>query len=323
VELDLFKFFLAAADARSFKRAAELLHVSQPTLSRQIARLERELGVQLFERYGRHVECTATGEFLLPLARALIANSETTIRLVREQVGTGPSSVRLGATGMTLAHLLTPILATFIAAHPTVNLDLIEREDDGLEEAVISGEIDCAVITSWGHTRTASKHLLTEEILLVVPCNHPLASRTSVSVKMLEHESIVLPTERMNTSRVLADAFHRAGFEPRFTLRANYPELLKKLAGMGFGVTLLPSMLVTPETLDGAVAISLEERLVRDLALIYSWDRPLPQAARTLMAHIQRHAPLLGTESQKHKDPPDRSRRLRRATDTTSGLPLP
>jgi DNA-binding transcriptional LysR family regulator len=323
VELDLFKFFVAAAEARSFKRAAQLLHVSQPTLSRQIARLERELGVQLFERYGRHVECTASGEFLLPLARALIASTETTIRLVREQVGDGPSSVRLGATGMTLAHLLTPILATFIAAHPSVKLDLIEREDDRLEEAVISGELDCAVITSWGHTRAASKHLFSEEILLVVPRNHPLASRTVVSLKMLEHESIVLPTERMNTSRVLADAFSRAGFEPRFTLRANYPELLKKLAQMGFGVTLLPSMLVTPNTLEGAVAISLEERVVRDLALIYSWDRPLPVAARALMAHIQKQALLLTTTSHKHREPGDRSRRLKRATDATSGLPIP
>lgn len=323
MELDLFKFFVAVADARSFKQAAGTLHVSQPTLSRQIARLESELGTQLFERYGRHVECSAGGQFLLPLARTLIAHTEKTISLVREQAGAGLSVAQLGATGTTFAHFLTPILATFIATHPSVRLDLIEREDGGLEEAVISGELDCAVITSWGPTRAVRKHLLTEEVLLVVPRGHPLASQPAVALRTLIHESIVLPTEQMNTSRVLADAFRRAGFEPKFTLRANYPELLKKLVRTGLGVALLPKMLTTPETLEGLVAVPIEERVTRDLVLIYSWDRPLPAVARALVTHIQGQASSMTAKPVTLRESSDRSRRPRRGADKASDLATP
>ncbi len=109
MELDLFKSFVAVAEARSFSRAARDMHSTQPTLSRQIARLEAELGTSLFERYGRHVECTASGELLLPLARAIITRTEEVVSLMREQAGGGPSTVRFGAAGNVFA-LLTPIL---------------------------------------------------------------------------------------------------------------------------------------------------------------------------------------------------------------------
>lgn len=313
MELDLFKSFVAVADARSFKQAAGVLHVSRPTLTRQIARLESELGTQLFERYGRHVECTTSGQFLLPLARRMIAHTEKILSLMREHAGTGLSTARLGATGVTFSHFLTPILATFIASHPGVRLDLVEREDSALEDAVVSGELDCAVITSRGPTRAATKHLFSEEVLLLVPHSHPLARQPAVALRKLAQESIVLPTEQLNISRVLADAFYRAGLEPKYSLRVNYPELLlKDLVRMGLGVALLPQMLLAPETLEGMVAIPFEERVVRDLILIYSWDRPLPAVARALMVHIQRQTALLGTDSVKPREPRDRSRRPRR-----------
>ena len=76
MELDLFKSFVTVAENRSFSRAAHAMHTTQPTLSRQIARLESDLGVRLFERYGRHVECTPAGEVLLPLAQVIITRTD-------------------------------------------------------------------------------------------------------------------------------------------------------------------------------------------------------------------------------------------------------
>ena len=91
-------------------------------MSRQIARLEKELGTTLFERYGRHVECTITGQLLLPLAQAIVSRTEDAIALVREQAGSGSQDVRFGAVGNVMALLLTPVLGSFLAAYPTVSL---------------------------------------------------------------------------------------------------------------------------------------------------------------------------------------------------------
>ncbi|HLA82493.1 MAG TPA: LysR family transcriptional regulator, partial [Thermoleophilia bacterium] len=87
MELDQLRSFIAVADTRSFTRAAALVHLSQPAISRQIARLETELGAKLFERYGRRVECTADGKLLLPLARSIVARTDDASRLIREHVG--------------------------------------------------------------------------------------------------------------------------------------------------------------------------------------------------------------------------------------------
>jgi len=287
MELDLFKSFVAVAEARSFSRAARAMHSTQPTLSRQIARLESELGTRLFERYGRHVECTLTGQVLLPLARAIISRTEEIFTLTREQGSIGAGTVRFGAVGNVMALLLTPILASFFAAFPRVTVDLIEMDDARLEDAVVSGELDCAVITPWGSTRAATQHLLTEEILLIMPKNHPLADESSVALGRLANESVLLPRAGLNAGNVTADAFRRAGVEPRISRRANYPELTKALVKSGLGVAPMPKMLTTPETLDGLVAVPFEKPLYRDLKLVFPRDRPLPPAARALMVHIR------------------------------------
>ena len=91
---------------------------------------------------------------------------------------------------------------------------------------------------------------------------------------MLAHESILLPRATMNAGNLVVDAFRRAGFEPKFSYRANYPELTKALVRRGLGVAPMPKMLVGPETLDGLVAIPFEKPLSRDLVFIYPRDRP-------------------------------------------------
>jgi DNA-binding transcriptional LysR family regulator len=315
MELNLFKAFLAVAEVRSFSRAATTLNVTQPALSKQIARLEAELGTQLFERYGRHVELTADGQFLLPLAESITARTDETVSLMRERAGAGLTAARLGATGMVFAHFLTPILAAFITAHPNVRLDLIEADDLRLEEGVLGGKVDCAVYTPWKSTRAASKQLFQEEILLVVSRDHPLASLTSVTVSVLGKENTLLPPASMNISSIVTDACRQAGVEPRISYRALYPDLIRNLVRSGWGVAPMPLMLTSPEALSGLVAIPFQPRLERDLLLIYPWDRPLPAAARALITHVQRQAALWAMRTSKQRQSSDRSRRPRRTVE--------
>jgi LysR family transcriptional activator of glutamate synthase operon len=287
MELDQLRSFVAVAEARSFTRAAPLVHLSQPAISRQIGRLEKELGAELFERYGRRVECTVNGELLLPLARAIVSRADEAARLIREHVGMVPSRVRFGSTGIVFAHWLPPILASFLQAYPKIHLDLIEREDSLLEDAVLNGELDCAIVTGWGSPRASAVRLVTEEIFLVVSQNHRLAGRSSVALSELAAEPILLPGLSLNMSNHLTDACHRAGFEPRVPYRVNYLELTKVYARRGMGIALIPKMGLDPHTLDGLVVIPLQEKLTRDLNLIYSGEHPLSAAARALTIHLR------------------------------------
>ncbi len=287
MELDQLRSFLAVAQVRSFTRAAGVVHLSQPAISRQIARLENELGVALFERYGRHVETTADGKLLLPLAKTIVSRADDAARLIKERAGTTSSRVSLGSTGTVFAYVLSPILALFIKLYPKIHLDLVEMEDALLEDAVLNGELDCAVITAWGSTRAAVLHLLSEEIYLLVPEDHRLATRSTVSLRELAEESILLPGHSLNIANLLADACRQAGFEPRVRYRANYPELTKALMRLGLGVALMPEQFLTAGALEGIVSIPLEEKPTRDLQLIHSREHPLSAGARALVTHIR------------------------------------
>ena len=291
METDLLKTFVTVTEARSFSKAARTLYSTQSTVSRQIARLEEIVDARLFVRYGRHVELTVAGELLLPLAHAIVTRTEDAIGIIREQTGGGPSAVHFGAVPMVMAHILVPLLAPFIAAYPDMSLELIEKDDVQLEEAVSSGELDCGVMTLWGSSRVAAYHLLTEEIVLVVPERHPLAARPVAPFDATAAETILVPRATLHVSNLIVDAFQRRGLTPKFSSRCNYPELNKALVRRGLGVAPMPKTLCSPATMEGLVALPFEEPITRDLHLIYPYDRPLSSAARTLIAYSRTHIP--------------------------------
>lgn len=290
MELYLLRSFLAVAEARSFTEAARVTHSTQSALSRQIARLEAELGVQLFERYGRHVECTPTGQLLLPLVQDVVSRTDEVVSVAREQAGMATKTVRFGAVPNVLAIVLAPILVSFLAEFPGVKIDLVEKGDVPLEKAVADGEVDCAVITPSGSGRVASRHLLTEEILLVVPAGHPLADCRAVSFAMLANESILLPPTTLNMGAEVTNAMRRAGFEPRAPYRVT-PELTKALVRKGVGVAPMPKMLVTHDSLEGLVALPFAEPLFRNLCLVYPRGRSLSVGSRALMNYLRAAVP--------------------------------
>ena len=289
METDYLKTFVTVADARSFSKAAQMLYSTQSTVSRQIIRLENSLGTKLFVRYGRHVELTVAGELLLPLANAIVTRTEDALGIIHEQTGGGLSSVHFGAVPMVMAHILIPVLGPFMAAYPGMNIDLIEKDDAQLEEAVMSGELDCGVMTPWGSSRAPSHHLLTEEMLLVVPRNHPLASRSVVPFKLVANETILLPRATLHVSNLIVEAFGRRGLSPKFSSRCNYPELNKELVRKGLGLAPMPKTLCYSTDLEGLAAIPFEEPITRDLHLIYPHNRVLSMAARALIAYIRTH----------------------------------
>jgi DNA-binding transcriptional LysR family regulator len=240
------------------------------------------------------VECTVAGELLMPLAQAIVTRTEDAIGILREQAGGGPSAVHFGAVPMVMAHILIPRLGPFMAAYPDLVIDLVEKDDAQLEEAVISGELDCGVMTPWGSSRVAAHHLLTEEILLVVPAGHRLAVARTASFKAAASETILIPRSTLHVSNLIVEAFRRRGYSPRFSSRCNYPELNKELVRKGLGVAPMPMKLCAPSALEGLVAIPFEEPVTRDLSLVFPQDRPLSAAARALIAYIRTRIPRQG-----------------------------
>ena len=148
MNLEQLRSFVEVARLGNFTRAAEQLHLAQPSLSRQIAALEQDLGAELFHRARGGSTLTVAGESLLPLARRMLADAESVRRELAELAGLERGRVRLGATPTLCISLVAEVLSAFHAAHPAIELHLSEQGSRRLLDELAGGELDLALITT-------------------------------------------------------------------------------------------------------------------------------------------------------------------------------
>ena len=146
MQLHQLRYFVAVAEVRHFTQAADLVGITQPSLSKQIHALETDLGAPLFERVRGNIALTAAGEVLLPLAKRILADVDTATREVQELVGLRRGRVRLGATPSLATSLAPPVLRRFRDAHPTVDLRVEEGGSQDLVRDLLRGDLDLALI---------------------------------------------------------------------------------------------------------------------------------------------------------------------------------
>lgn len=248
MELQQLNYFLAAAQTQNFRRAAELCFVTQPALSRQIALLEKELGVALFAREKQRVRLTAAGLALVEYARrAVDVLQEGQQELVRWQEGRS-GTVRIGCNPSLAAALLPPLLASFRSRYPEIHLTVYVRSSDEVIAWVEREEVDLGFIYDpTAHSEVvAMKELLRQPLLLLVPTSHPF-TRLPLETLTLERivgETLVLLDEEARLRKVLDRLFVQRGLRVRPGIEIASVEALKELVRLGAGVTLIPPALL-------------------------------------------------------------------------------
>jgi DNA-binding transcriptional LysR family regulator len=279
--------FLAIARTHSFGGAAEELGKTQPALSVQIRRLETDLGITLFERFGREVRVTSAGEILVPHAQRILTEVKDSRTKMLEVKGGELGVVRVGVLPTVAAYFLPAVLSSFKAKFPEVTVILREESRTALLTPLIrNNEIDLAFALSSGPSQDIRSHdLLTENLSLAVGRKHPLASRGALALAELEHEVFILYKSPLHSTRQLTVEFcHNAGFDPVVGFESEQSETIENLVAANLGITLLPDMV-------------LERRLGSDLrkvqilgkapsrTIVASWKtgRYLPTATRRFL----------------------------------------
>src|SRR6266480_2697485 len=178
MELHQLRYFCAVAETGSFSRAAEHSHVSQPSLSQQILKLEDELGARLFDRLGRSVRLTELGKTFLPRARAVLRELEAAKGDVVEGKEFIGGSITVGVIPTVAPYFLPPVLTSFAKKFPQARLTVVEEITPVLLDRLRAGTIDLALLALpiRGHEFEAFP-LLTEPLYAVLPQKHPMARR--------------------------------------------------------------------------------------------------------------------------------------------------
>lgn len=287
MELHQLRYFCAVADSGSFSRAAEQSHVSQPSLSQQILKLEDELGARLFDRLGRTIRLTGMGAAFLPRARAVLREVEAARSDVverREAVG-GP--VTVGVIPTVAPYLLPGMLASFSRNCPDVRLTVIEEITSVLMDRLRSGRVDVAVLALpvRGHEFEAFP-LLTERLLAAVSKRHALASREALSLKELRKEPFLLLSDGHCFRDNALAACDRARLAPRVVFESGQFSSLLGMVGAGMGVSIVPEMAVDPSSACRFVPIK-DDRAERTIGAVVLRGRSLSRAQQNFLAHLR------------------------------------
>lgn len=241
------RYLIALADLRHFGRAAEACHVSQPTLSTQIKKLEDELGVQLIERAPRQVMLTPAGQEILERARRVIAEVEQMRETGRRTADPEAGSVRLGLFPTLGPYLLPHVVPNIRRRFPRLELLLVEEKTEVVLQMLREGRLDAAVLALPLHEDGLATELLFEEpFLLALPSGHPLARQRELRLAELSDQHLLLLEDGHCLRDQALAVCHLAGAGEKEGFRATSLETLRQMVAAGVGITLLPMLAVKP-----------------------------------------------------------------------------
>jgi DNA-binding transcriptional LysR family regulator len=285
--------FAAVARAEHMTRGADEIGVPQSTLSRGIARLEHDLGVALFVRNGRTVRLTRAGRTLLRHAERALAELDAAAREIVTDADAVRGRVALGFLHTFGAEAVPRLLREFRGTHPDVRFDLAQGGRDNLLERLRAGEIDLCITSPLPtDPGLASTVMYDQELLLVVPADHPLAAHRD-GLPLAAAASAQFVGYRPGFGlRSLTEAWCRkAGFVPRMAFEGEDGETLRGLVGAGLGVALLaPSAHPAPGVVELRVTTP---RTTRAVGLAWVADAQASPAVQVFRDFLRRSGPRL------------------------------
>ncbi|MCX4748609.1 LysR family transcriptional regulator [Kitasatospora sp. NBC_01287] len=279
--------FAAVARLEHVTRAAELLGMPQPTLSRAIARLERELGVDLLVREGRTVRLTRAGHLLLGSVERALGELERGARAVRAEVDPAAGRVAFGFLHTMGTDAVPALLRGFRADHPRVRFQLVQDYVAAMLARLRAGELDLCLVSplpAEDDPELTARPLDEQVLHLAVPADHRLARRRRIRLAEVAEEPFVA-LEHGYGLRQITDGFcAQAGFAPRIAFEGEEAETLRGLVAAGLGVALLPPGTVPrPGVVDLTVTAP---RTRRAIGLAWVTGRPLPPPAEAFRAFV-------------------------------------
>lgn len=244
MDLQRLKYFVEVSRQKHFTRAAEVCCVSQPSLSQQIKKLETELGGRLFQRSRENVSLTDLGQNFLKHARAILAEVQSAEEFVNRTQEDQTRTIRLGAIPTIAPYLAPELLVAIRERLPTARFELLESPSASLEEALMTGRIDYALLGEPGGVEAECDHLtlLTDELLLTLPEGHALETAAVVTGSDLAAERVLLLEKSHCLAGQVGVFCQQLGLQDHFDIQGSQIDTLLGLVENGFGLTFTPKI---------------------------------------------------------------------------------
>lgn len=243
------RYLLAVADHGGFTRAAEALHVSQPTLSQQIRQLEETLGVSLFDRTSRTVKPTDAGEAYIECARRVLVELEAGKRALHDVKDLSRGTLRLAMTPTFMAYLVGPLVRDYVARFPNIHLQIFELSMDDIEAGLADDSLDIAIaFTQVRNADIESIPAFTETLGVMVGRDHPLYERqVALSAEEVAQLDFALLAQDFVTRTRIDEYFAQEQITPKVVIEVNSVSTLLEVIRHTGIATILPEPIATQD----------------------------------------------------------------------------
>jgi LysR family hydrogen peroxide-inducible transcriptional activator len=270
MDLGQLRYFSKIVEHRSFTRAAKDCCVSQPALSQQIAKLEKELGQPLFERQGRSIRLTPAGQVLQARAERILHLVDDAKRQITDDGQTG--RINVSAIPTVAPYLLPNLLTSVASQFPQASFEIGEDSTESLLKSCAKGDIDVGLLALPASAKYLTiEPLFEEELLLALPADHPLCGQTRITSKDIAEERFIL----LDAAHCLVDSIerycNRKKFQPIATSRIQQLSTVQHLVALGHGLSFVPKIASTDDLGGKLVFRSLSgEKPTRKIAICWN-----------------------------------------------------
>ncbi|WPC40245.1 LysR family transcriptional regulator [Clostridium sp. JS66] len=285
MNIDTLKYVLALAEYQSYSKAAEEMHISQSSLSKQISKLEGELGVKLFDRTTRHICLTVAGSEFLRHAAKILNDVDEAEKAMQEYCIIQRGELVIGTIPVICYFGLASLIVSFQKRYPGIKLKLKEAETKLLIQLRKNLKIDAAFVTFTDDTELNSTFelfpIITDHIVLVTPQFHPLAAYKSVDFKDIVSEKFVSMTNNSLATEIFINACKKAGFTPDIVYESDHIDMILGFVSSGLGVSLLTSQIAKKFIKGNNIKIvNLNEKINVTIALAIPKEKNLMPGIR-------------------------------------------
>jgi len=281
---------------QSFTKAAEKLHIAQPSLSQQIKKLEEELDTPLFIRKYGQVTPTPQGNRLIKRAETILKERDDLLREMGEAAYEVGKELKIGAPAVTGGYVLPSLLKTYCQTYPHVHVHLIEESPRELERRLLAGKLDLAILSlPVEHESLKTKQMLTEPLLLAIPQTaqpwltdelnqiiNQADQEGSIPFHLLEDAPFIMLKEGYGFRQVVTELCRHHGFRPRIAFETSHIQTAQALVENELGVTVVPKM-VAQEERKAVTYLHIDSCPTRTLVFAYVEERYLTKAAQAFM----------------------------------------
>jgi DNA-binding transcriptional LysR family regulator len=285
MDINQLEVVVAVAQEKSFSRAAETLHRTQPAVSQAIRRLETELGEPLFDRSSRDGTLTAAGTVLFEFAQQMLNLRQHAHSALKELKDLHRGKLTLSANEYTVMYLL-PLIPIFRARHPHIKIEVKRSLASRIASEILGRETELGIVSFKPNDPTvAALPVLMDELALIVAPDHPLAQKTLVSVRELGAESFIAHNVPSPYRERVISTFQKYKTPLNISMELPTLEAIKRFVERGMGVALVPRLTAQAEIARGQLAALTvrEMKLERRLHLIYRKGATLSHAARAFL----------------------------------------